>query len=155
MEKRRLGTAILITCTMNLCANKRLKGAAAPSLQTPPDAGEGAAARGAREVPAAPRLLHAPLGGPQLCSAHADETSAPIAGDRPRQHPEGPALQGAPAPQAFLTRRAFPSAAQGRRGDFEGRSGPAPRPPLESDALGAELSPPDTCPAASQCEKQR
>lgn len=87
---------------MNLCANKRLKGAAAPSLQTPPDAGEGAAARGAREVPAAPRLLHAPLGGPQLCSAHADETSAPIAGDRPRQHPEGPALQGAPAPQAFI-----------------------------------------------------
>lgn len=153
MEKRRLGTAILIMCTMNLCANKRLKGAAAPSLQTPPDAGEGAAAGARGRCPQRPACSTRALGGPQLCSAHADETSAPIAGDRPRQHPEGPALQGAPAPQAFLTRRAFPSAAQGRRGDSEGRSGPAPRPPLESDALGAELSPPppltDTCTAAS------
>lgn len=60
MEKRRLGTAILIVGTMNLCANKCPKEAAAPFLPTPSDAGEGAAARGAGRCPERPTCCTAP-----------------------------------------------------------------------------------------------
>lgn len=129
-----------------------------PFLQMPSYAGEGAAARvcvgGAHRSLPAP---HSPSVARKLCSAYADETSALMEGDRPRQHPKGPALQGTPVPHG-VSNAEGPFCRQNRTDGWTPKTATScAKTPLEPDALGSELSPPltDTCTAASECVKQR